>query len=97
MFFFATVSRFSGWWQMLRWGDKYSDRSGYVCKQEAECVCAFLRVEQDCDKFQSKSLVSATALVSEQSDCLCVMEPRNAELSHGTCAEQDVACQAGSI
>ncbi|KAK5608609.1 hypothetical protein CRENBAI_023244 [Crenichthys baileyi] len=33
----------------------------------------------DCDKFQSKSLASPTALVSAQSGCLSVMEPRNAE------------------
>ncbi len=39
----------------------------------------FLRVVQDCDKFQSKSLVSPTALVSAPSGCLRVMEPRSAE------------------
>lgn len=39
----------------------------------------FLRVAQDCDKFQSKSLVSPTPLVSAPSGCLRVMEPRNAE------------------
>lgn len=39
----------------------------------------FLRVVQDCDKFQSKSLVSPTALVSAPNGSLRVMEPRSAE------------------
>lgn len=37
-------------------------------------MCFLHVVLQDCDKFQSKSLVSAIALVSAQSGCLCVME-----------------------
>lgn len=39
----------------------------------------FLHAVQDCDKFQSRSLVSPTALVSAQSGCLRVTEPRSAE------------------
>lgn len=49
-----------------------------VCKQEAECICVSFIVVQDCDKFQSESLVSPTALVSAQNGCLRVMEPWSA-------------------
>lgn len=82
-----------------------------VCKQGAECICVSFIVVQDCDKFQSESLVSPTALVSAQNGCLRVMEPWSAAAapqqqrrrsaataaSLGTSAKQDVACQAGSI
>ncbi|KAK1893313.1 Acid phosphatase type 7 [Dissostichus eleginoides] len=36
-------------------------------------------MNKDCDKFQSKSLASPTALVSAPSGCLRMMEPRSAE------------------
>ncbi|TNN70637.1 hypothetical protein EYF80_019074 [Liparis tanakae] len=53
------------------WSPAVNPSSFYLCKTR--------NTERDCDKFQSKSLVSPTALVSAPSGCLCVMEPRSAE------------------
>lgn len=65
-------------WQMLRWETSAATDLD-VCKQGAECICVFFVVVQDCDKFQSKSLASPTALVSAPNGCLSVMEPRSAQ------------------
>lgn len=62
-----------------RWNRRQLLRQIWICVQT---VCwvrfCFLCVVQDCDKFQSKSLVSPTALVSALSGCLHMMEPWNA-------------------
>lgn len=70
----AADAEAGGWWGM---GGGMATDLG-VCKQGAECICVSFIVVQDCDKFQSESLVSPTALVSAQNGCLRVMEPWSA-------------------
>lgn len=43
--------------------------------KEPSAFVLFFIVVPDCDKFQSESLVSPTALVSAPNGCLRVMEP----------------------